>query len=131
MTPDSKSGIEYQLARGRAKFPGGRFLLAGLVEELGELCDAMIRGDRIAIVAEAHQVAAVAIRIAEDGDGTNWINSDFAAIVSLLGETARALLQRTGDTCFEAISDVALRCFHRKQSADPTFDDLTDEEAQP
>jgi len=55
-----------ELARARAKFPGNRFLLAALCEELGELAEAVAHGNKAEIRTEAVQVACVAIRIAEE-----------------------------------------------------------------
>lgn len=66
----------------RTKFPGNRFLLAALTEEVGELAQALLqKSDRAAVVKEALQVAAVAIRIAEEGD---------ASFVDITDEEAKA-----------------------------------------
>lgn len=55
----------------RSKFPGNRFLLAALMEEVGELAQAMLQGKSEAeINAEAIQVACVALRIFEEQDAT-------------------------------------------------------------
>lgn len=55
----------------RRKFPGNRLLLAALAEEVGELARALLqRKDRDDVEREALQVAAVALRIVEEGDAT-------------------------------------------------------------
>jgi hypothetical protein len=71
-SPRSSSMIKLhdEVKRGRAKFPGNRFLLAGLVEEVGELARAILQKKDAEIEAEAIQVAGVALRIAEERDGS-------------------------------------------------------------
>lgn len=75
--PDSGilAEIAAEVARARALFPGSEFRLAALVEEVGELANAMLEHrlgkDTLEhIREEAVQVAAMAIRIAEEGDST-------------------------------------------------------------
>ena len=60
--------IAAELKRARAKFPGNDHLLAALVEEVGELAQAYLKGDASSARLEAIQVACVAIRIIEEGD---------------------------------------------------------------
>lgn len=65
--------ISKEVARARTKFPQATHTLAALIEEVGELAQAMIermRGNATyeAARAEAVQVACMAIRIIEDGD---------------------------------------------------------------
>lgn len=63
--------IRDEVERARTKFPGNRYLLAALMEEVGELSQAMLQKKSVTeIVREAIQVACVAIRIAEEGDAT-------------------------------------------------------------
>jgi NTP pyrophosphatase (non-canonical NTP hydrolase) len=63
--------VEAEVVRARLKFPGSRFLLAALMEEVGELAQAMLqKKDRDEIQREAIQVACVALRICEEGDAT-------------------------------------------------------------
>jgi NTP pyrophosphatase (non-canonical NTP hydrolase) len=63
------AALQAETLRARTKFPGSRFLLAALSEEVGELAQAMLRRRPSAEVrAEAIQVAVVALRIAEEGD---------------------------------------------------------------
>lgn len=66
-----------EVGRARTKFPDNQKLLAALMEEVGELAAAMLqRKDPAAVRKEAIQVAAVAVRLIEEGDsdfaGTNW-----------------------------------------------------------
>jgi hypothetical protein len=63
--------ISDEVMRARTKFPGNRFMLAALTEEVGELAQALLqKKDRAEIAREAIQVAAVAIRIIEEGDAS-------------------------------------------------------------
>jgi NTP pyrophosphatase (non-canonical NTP hydrolase) len=62
--------LDQEIARGRAKFPKNDLMLAALTEELGELADALESERPDDIRREALQVAAVAVRIAEEGDTT-------------------------------------------------------------
>jgi NTP pyrophosphatase (non-canonical NTP hydrolase) len=65
------TALHEELIRARTKFPGTRFLLAALTEEVGELAQAMLQGKpREEIQKEAIQVACVAIRILEEGDSS-------------------------------------------------------------
>lgn len=130
MTPLTARELEAEVARGRAKFPSGRFLMVGLVEEVGELVDAIILRDRFLIQREAIQVATVAIRIAEEGDAIDYSRSDLAKLVSAVGATAKALLQRRKDTMLTAIGIIAKR-MRENEKPDATFDSLTAEETQP
>lgn len=58
-----------EIRHARKKFPGNRFLLAALTEEIGELAQALLQKDeREQIRHEALQVACVALRIYEEGD---------------------------------------------------------------
>lgn len=55
--------------RARAKFPGARHQCVALVEEVGEVARALLDGEGSErIWAECVQVAAMAQRIAEEGD---------------------------------------------------------------
>lgn len=62
--------IEKELVRAREKFPNNELLMAALTEEVGELAKALLSEPWKNVVAEAVQVAAMAIRIAEEGDST-------------------------------------------------------------
>jgi NTP pyrophosphatase (non-canonical NTP hydrolase) len=64
--------IDAELGFARAKFPENKHKLAALVEEVGELAQALLHHDRgkatgAEVFAEAIQVAVMAIRIAEEG----------------------------------------------------------------
>ena len=66
--------IQGELDAARTKFPGSEHQLVALGEEFGELCQAMMQHDvdgsqTVAMVLrEAVQVAAMAIRVATEGD---------------------------------------------------------------
>jgi hypothetical protein len=63
--------ISDEVLRARTKFPGNKFMLAALTEEVGELAQALLqKRDRKEVVKEAIQVATVAIRIIEEGDAS-------------------------------------------------------------
>jgi len=65
----SLAAIDAELVRARLKHPGRKHLLAALVEEVGELAQAILQQKpKSAIDKEAAQVAAVAVRIMEEGD---------------------------------------------------------------
>lgn len=61
-----------ELHRARAKHPGDNATLAALVEEVGEVSQAMIDHDAAHVRNEAVQVAAMAMRLVLDGD--YWMN---------------------------------------------------------
>jgi hypothetical protein len=118
-----------EITRARTKFPGNRFLLAALVEEVGELAEAMATGTKEEVYKEALQCACVAIRIAEEGDATKYTLGLFIALVSSTGRIARGLLQKAGVGGHLAS---AMRAIQRmKELGDKTFSDITDEEAKP
>lgn len=63
--------LDDELIKARTKFPGNRFLLAALMEEVGELAKALLQNkDPDEWMTEALQVACVAIRIFEEGDSS-------------------------------------------------------------
>jgi hypothetical protein len=69
---DTHYSISAELIFARGKFPGNEDQLAVLSEEVGELASALIdqkhgNGSGADVYAEAIQVAAMAIRIAEEG----------------------------------------------------------------
>lgn len=71
LTAESSCDLLEEVVRARAKFPGNRFLLAALTEEVGELARAYLqREGRERVRREALQVACVAMRIYEEGDAT-------------------------------------------------------------
>jgi len=70
--------IQVELVKARDKFPGTKWMLAALTEEVGELAQALLhlnqepeKGDTHEdVYQEAIQVAVMAIRIATEGDNT-------------------------------------------------------------
>lgn len=61
--------IAAEVERARTLFPGRRHLLAALMEEVGELAKAFLERESVEqIQLEAQQVAAMAIRLYEEGD---------------------------------------------------------------
>lgn len=64
------AAISAEVSAARIKFPGNRRLIVALLEEAGELAKALLQGrERDEVEREAIQVAAVAVRIIEEGDG--------------------------------------------------------------
>lgn len=125
------AALAAEVRRGRAKFPGNRFMLAVLAEELGELAEAMVKRDRDAIHREAIHVAAIALRIAEEGDATTYHIDSLIQLVAACGATARYLLQRRGRDLSFVLGLVWSTAKRIQDSGDPTFDDIADQEAQP
>lgn len=123
-----------EIEHARTKFPGRRFALAALVEELGELAEALVSGTQEEVFKEALQVACVAIRIAEEGDATEYTPDLFIALVVAAGRIARGFLQREGVTSHLVAASAALhKMFEiglKRETVDPTFNDVTDEEAK-
>lgn len=75
MSPDTVALVAAELQRARFKFPGNTHLTHALTEEVGELAKAQLqKRPRAEVVAEAVQVACMAVRIIEEGD------ADFANI---------------------------------------------------
>lgn len=71
MKGTTASDVAEEVMRARDKFPGNKFLLAALVEEVGELAQAMLqKKSPEEIRREATQVACVAVRIIEEGDAS-------------------------------------------------------------
>ena len=79
ISPATSEALDQEVCRTRNKFPDNKHLLAALVEEVGELAEALIKGEGAErIKAEALQVAAVAVRIIEEGDASfdGWKEGD-------------------------------------------------------
>lgn len=133
---DSMAALIAEVDRARAKFPtSGRFRLAALVEEVGELANALAPRvsdrNREAVREEALQVAATAMRLYEEGDGTEYQIDALIQLVVATGKCARYLLQRRPkdlDFALRVAENTAARMIG---TGDKTFDDITDEEAQP
>ncbi len=72
---DFLSEVHSEVLRARTKFPSSRLVLAALTEEVGELAQAMLKvaagkWPKERIRDEAVQVAAMALRVATEGDPT-------------------------------------------------------------
>ncbi len=68
MKDKTLNDISIEVHKARAKFPGNDLLIVALMEEVGELAQAMLDKTPEEIRKEAIQVACVAIRIIEEGD---------------------------------------------------------------
>lgn len=62
--------VAAEVKRARKKFPGDNATNAALVEEVGEVSTALMFEPWDAVIAEAVQVAAMALRLATEGDST-------------------------------------------------------------
>ncbi len=71
LTDEAIHALEDEIRRARSKFPSNRLMLAALMEEVGELANAIIEGGDWK--NEALQVACVAIRIVTEGDSTHGL----------------------------------------------------------
>jgi hypothetical protein len=120
--------IAEEVIRAREKFPGNRFLLAALVEEVGELAEAIGNKDPISIGVEAVQVCAVAVRIIEEGDATTYDPKGFLMLATEIGMVARTFLQRAD--WLGALRSLGHWTARVKASGDQTFSGLTDAEAK-
>lgn len=60
--------VDQEVQRARAKFPAGEANLAALMEEVGEVAKAIMEESDQHVWDEAVQVAAVAMRVAQEGD---------------------------------------------------------------
>ena len=68
---DTLYEVGLEVARARIKHPHNRQMLAAIMEELGELAQALLeKEDTERVRAEAKQVAATAIRLMEEGDAS-------------------------------------------------------------
>lgn len=79
MTEPLYVAISKEIGRARTKFPHNRHLLAALIEEVGELAQAILQAKPDEeIRKEAIQVCAVAIRIIKEGDADfdGWTEAD-------------------------------------------------------
>lgn len=79
MNPNARNGltdeqflkaVAAEVKRARTKFPGRNATNAALVEEVGEVSTALMFEPWNGVVAEAVQVAAMACRLATEGDAT-------------------------------------------------------------
>lgn len=130
-SPMTLAAVAAEVQRGRKKFPGNRFMLAALAEEIGELAEAMSKGDADGIHREAIQVAAVALRIAEEGDATAYRIDSLIQLIACAGAAARYLLQRRARDLSFVLGLLSGTAKRMQDGGDPTFDDITDAEAKP
>jgi NTP pyrophosphatase (non-canonical NTP hydrolase) len=77
MLESTRLAITAELEKARSKFPGTRHCMNALTEEVGELAQALLEQEykpeqdfNSEVRKEAIQVAAMAIRILEEGDTT-------------------------------------------------------------
>ncbi len=74
MASEFLDDVAIEVQKARAKFPNGRHLLPALMEEVGELANALLEqeyGHGVSsedVYREAVQVATAAMRIAEEGE---------------------------------------------------------------
>jgi NTP pyrophosphatase (non-canonical NTP hydrolase) len=60
--------VQEEVSRARKKFPTNKHLVVALVEEVGEVAKALQDETREQLIAELVQVAAMALRLAVEGD---------------------------------------------------------------
>ncbi len=71
LTTEQLNELAVEVGRARSKFSNNRLMLAALMEEVGELANAIIEGKDWE--TEALQVACVAMRIYTEGDSTHGL----------------------------------------------------------
>lgn len=91
LSGDYHADVAVETARARRLFPGNKHMLAALVEEVGELSQALIDYDRDeidigSVYKEAVQVGAMAARVALDGDASFEYN--YATLVDVRPDLA-------------------------------------------
>jgi hypothetical protein len=64
--------VEAELKRARKLFPGNNATCAAMIEEVGEVAKALMYEPWDCLIAEAVQVAAMAQRLATEGDATMY-----------------------------------------------------------
>ncbi len=69
------AAIRAEIARARDLHPGNRHLFLALVEEVGEIAEAVQRGDIEHARQEAVQVACLAVRLIEEKDAS-WFSAE-------------------------------------------------------
>lgn len=96
MREQTHDDVAEELDRARAKFPMPNPTFVALVEEVGELAQALLKckpGDyasSIRVYEEAIQVAAMAVRVLEEGD------RDYPAFDPALCVPSRVLAEEAG-----------------------------------
>jgi len=69
-TDDFILEVMLEVSRARKKFPETAMTMAALVEEVGELAQAILDKPASEVWAEAVQVACMAVRVATEGDSS-------------------------------------------------------------
>jgi nicotinic acid phosphoribosyltransferase len=64
------AAVQKEIAHARTKFPGSEANGPAMIEEVGEVCKALMYEPWQNVVAECVQVAAMAQRLATEGDDT-------------------------------------------------------------
>ncbi len=72
---DPFAAIRAEIARARILHPGNCHLFLALVEEVGEIAEAIQRGDIAHARQEAVQVACLAVRLIEEKDAS-WFSAE-------------------------------------------------------
>ena len=102
LTGDYHADVAAETLRARTLFPGNKHMLAALVEEVGELAQALIDYDRDEVdigqvYKEAVQVGAMAARVALDGDRS--FEYEYSTLSRILAE-ARSVARAERDGAF-------------------------------
>lgn len=84
-----------EIVQAKTKFPGSERLMAALLEEVGELAEELLKDqwDYKKLVAEALQVACVAVRVSEELEAITLRERRLSVLASELGQTAREYLE--------------------------------------
>ncbi len=72
---DPFAAIRAEISRARIMHPGNRHLFLALIEEVGEIAEAVQRGDIAHARQEAVQVACLAVRLIEEKDAS-WFSAE-------------------------------------------------------
>lgn len=70
--------VQCELAHARVKFPGNESNFTALVEEVGELAEALLKKDTKAVFAEGIQVIVMALRVIQEEDHTHNVKLTYA-----------------------------------------------------
>lgn len=66
-----------ELAHARAKFPDNKTNFTALVEEVGELAEALLKKRPVEVFAEAIQVIVMAIRVIQEPDESHGVECSY------------------------------------------------------
>lgn len=131
---ETLEAIQTEVIKARIKFPGNRFILTALIEEVGELCGAALAGESEKIYQKAVQVACMTIRMIEEGDASfrerpAGATFKLVALQEAIGEMARYFLQREPERAKKLASLIGGQCLLIQQKGDSTYDNVTDAES--